>query len=288
MTRIAVLLLVLLQISCKQGAERTDPAVVDASAAFVIDAALIDSFAGKSLDESLPRLTSLFPDITMEQAYDFQEQWVKPKLLRGAGIGGIKGGVVTESSMASFGVNEPICGILPQEGALSYRPGMVYEIDCHGTKLETEIGFVLEKPILEPIHDIDQFKEHLAGICAIIEIPCGTWDAPPGAPNPIDFAAINLLAHDYIIGPLSSVDTDAITFTFMKDGEILHTAKGSDCWKGPLQTAMHLANFGLEQGISLQEGNTIICGALGAVHDANPGQYELKAEGVMGVAFEVK
>lgn len=259
----------------------------ESSQVFILDKGLIDTFATSDLDDVLPRLTGIYPDVSMEQAYRLQEHWAKAKFYPDAGIGGIKGGVVSPEAMATFGTTEPLCGILPMAGRLDYYEGMTYKVDCPATKIETEIGFIVSKAITSHIEDLSQFREHLEGVCPIIEIPCGQWDAPDGTPNPADVVATNMSAHDYMVGPLSPLDELQIGYELIKDGQSLHTASSSANWTGPLETAMFLANFSVDQNIILEPGMVIICGALGAVHDATPGDYVLKAEGVASLSFSI-
>ena len=151
--------------------------------------------------ESLPALTKLMPSASLSDGYKLQKAWVT-KAMGKNGIGGIKGGVVTTGAQASFGVTEPIAGVLPVSGKIMHTENPVLKIsDCPGFVIETEIGFVLSKTIDRKLNSVAEFFEHVEGVCPIIELPCGMWDKPEGIPAAADFAAINIWQLDLLSVP---------------------------------------------------------------------------------------
>lgn len=236
--------------------------------------------------KSLPALTKVMPSVSLSDGYALQKLWVKDAFSQG-GIGGIKGGVVTTAAQETFGVKEPIAGVLPASGKQMHGDNVVLKIsDCPGFVIETEIGFVISKRIDKKLTSVEQFLDHVEGVCPIIELPCGDWDKPEGTPAAADFAAVNLTAAGYIVGPTSSYG-DEITYNFYKDGVQLHDAYGKDNWKGPAETGLWLSQFALMQEIALKPGMVIICGALGKIHPAKVGDYVLDAGTLGKIEFSI-
>ncbi len=241
-------------------------------------------------DKPLPALSKLNPDITLDEAYDIQRAWVIQS--KGySGIGGVKGGVVTPSSLELFGIDKPLGGILRASGTIDGAEEVTLRLSEYvDMVLETEIGFVVGKTIDQELQTVEEFKEYVNGIIPVMEIASGAWDQPEGDPIAIDFAAINLKAHSIIKGkPVdpSTIDPKAVKIVFSKDDEALHEAVGSDCWEGPWETGLFMAQFAHRQGIKLEPGQIIICGALGSVHPGAVGKYLMDTGDLGKVQFTI-
>lgn len=241
--------------------------------------------------QPLPAISRLDPNISLPQAYEIQRAWVR-RTLDNAGIGGVKGGVVSPGGQKWLGVDEPVGAILRASGRFDAkdRPKILLE-KFPGLKLETEIGFVVSKRIVGNIDSLEDFKAHVSATVPVIELVSGQWEGGEGKPTAADFAAINVLAAGYIIGaPVApdAIDPKAVTLTLFKDGTKLHQAPGSDCWKGPWETGLWLANFAHRQGVFLEPGQVIICGALGKIQPAASGNYRLDAGDLGVIEFQVR
>ena len=241
--------------------------------------------------EPLPQVKKLYPGISPEEAYEIQGAWVTNSLSP-QGIGGVKAGVVTPGSQKTFGIDTPISGILREKGKIkANKQAKIKLADYPDLVLETEIGFVIGKPLDKVPSSIEEFQSYVAEIVPVIELAAGVWDKPGGAPSPADYIAINLLATGYIIGkglPPDQLDPMDISIRFSYEEEELHTAKGSDNWNGPWQTALWMTAYARQQGIALEAGDIIICGALGQVHPGNKGKYTFEASPFPGFRLKIK
>ena len=78
-----------------------------------------------------------------------------------------------------------------------------------GTKIETEVGFVIGKAIIRPINDVDALKAHVEAIVPVIELPAGKLE-PTQPMVALDLAAANVLSANYIVGrrnPVAKVNS---------------------------------------------------------------------------------
>lgn len=253
---------------------------------------LADQFvAAWQAGEPLPALSRIAPEITLSQAYDLQRAWVRATLDE-AGIGGVKGGVVTPGGQKWLGVEEPVGAILRASGRFEGTDTPEISLQQFpGLKLESEIGFVIGKPITRRLETVAEFKAHVSGIVPAIELISGAWEGAEGKPSPADLAGINVTAAGTIIGdPISpgSLDPKLVTLELSREGEVINTAPGVDCWRGPWETGLWLAQFAHRQGIELQPGQIIICGALGKILEAEPGPYHYNAGGLGAFSFSVR
>ena len=228
----------------------------------------------------LPAISTIAPGTTLSRGYDIQRAWVRATIDQ-KGIGGIKGGVVTPGAQNWLGVNEPIGAILRASGR--YDAGQKPHLSlsqAKNLKLETEIGFVVSQPIDRPLGSVEELRSYVGGLIPAIELLSGEWMQPEGKPTPADLAAINVNAFGFIVGePVdpAMLDLKQVEIQLLHNGDLLHTARGEDCWQGPWQTALWLANFAHRQGITLEPGHVILCGALGKVQPATIGQYKMDA-----------
>lgn len=243
----------------------------------------------------LPALSRLAPEVSLDQAYEIQRAWVGATLEaatgRESGIGGVKGGVVTPGGQKALGITQPVGAILRASGR--------FEADCvpavsraqfPGLRLETEIGFVIDRRIEGPVTTIEAFRAHVRAIVPAIELVSGEWDAPEGNVTAVDLAGINVSAAGYIVGdpvPPDELDPRRIALRFSRSGETLHEASGDECWRGPWETALWLANFAHRQGIELGPGQVILCGALGEIQPGKPGAYRCDAGKLGTIRFTV-
>ena len=225
--------------------------------------------------EPLPALSKLTKKANLNLAYQVQKTWVN-NTLDEQGIGGVKGGVVTAGGQKLFGIGEPVGAVLRASGRFEAKDQPVMKLaDWPGLKIETEIGFIIDKTIERELRSVDDFKKHVRAIIPAVELPAGKW-TPNGGPTAVDLAAVNVTSAAYIVGdPVDpkSLDPKDVTISLRRGNELLHEAKGEDCWIGPWKTGFWLTRFALRQGIVLQPGQVIICGALGKIHPGSSGQY---------------
>ena len=242
-------------------------------------------------EKPLPVLTEIVPEITLDQAYNVQRSWVINTLAQ-EGAGGVKGAMVTPQSQSNYGLDEPMAAILRGNGKITNSDNnVILRKDYPNLSVETEIGFIVGETIDDEISSLEEFKQHITGIAPIIELPAGKTKAAKGPVNVANVAGTNVRSMAYIVGdPVApdQIDPRQASIRLLRNGEVLHEATGADCWEGPWQTAFFLAGFAHRQGIILEPGDVIICGALGKIHDGTKGKYLYQSDLLGEVAFTIK
>lgn len=241
--------------------------------------------------QPLPQLSRLegAKSLGLQDAYVVQRHWVK-QTLSNAGLGGVKGGVVTPAGQKSLGITVPVGALLRASGRFEADNPRIKLSDWPGLKIETEIGFVVGKVIAKPLQSVAEFKSHVRAIVPIIELPAGQWDQQ-GKPTVSDLAAVNLTSAAYIVGKEvepTTLDTSRVEIELQCDGAMLHRASGRDCWKGPWPTGLWLARFAHQQDVVLQPGQVMLCGALGTIHLGKPGRYTADYGDLGRITFELE
>lgn len=245
-------------------------------------------FEAEREKEPIPLLTLANPELTLEQAYQIQTEYVRLKLGNDK-IAGYKAGLTSRGAQVKFGVSTPVSGVLFSSGMYMNSPSV------DGSKLrspviETEIGFVVGKPIEEKITDTGRLMDHISAVMPVIEIP----ETGFGALEKLkaeDIVAANVGSAAFIAGaqkPLANDDLDGLTVELISGGEILYQGRGSDAMGGQREALLWLVNSVLDNGWKIEKGNILITGALGKVVPANPGRYEARYGRLGNISFEIK
>jgi len=156
--------------------------------------------------------------------------------------------------------------------------------------IETEIGYVVGKPIVEKIADTARLMEHIGAILPVVEIP-ETGFADMKKLKAEDIVAANVGSAVFITGsqkPLAGADLNGMTVKLVSGGETLNQGKGSDAMGGQWEALLWLVNSVVEHGRTIDSGSILITGSLGKVVTASPGRYEAQYSGLGDITFEIK
>lgn len=236
----------------------------------------------------IPLLTLGNPELTLEQAYEIQTEYVCLKLGNDK-TAGYKAGLTSRGAQEKFGVSTPVSGVLFSSG-MRRSSSAIDGSKLRSPVIETEIGFVVGKPIKGKITDAGRLMEHIVAVVPVVEIPeTGFGDMKKLKAQ--DIVAANVGSAAFIAGaqtPLANDDLDGITVELVSVGEILNQGRGSDAMGGQREALLWLVNSVLGNGWKIEEGNILITGALGRVVPANPGRYEARYGELGNISFEIK
>jgi 2-keto-4-pentenoate hydratase len=239
-------------------------------------------------NESIPPLTQQYPLLSIEEAYDIQAEYVRLKL-RGDEIAGYKAGLTSKAAQEKFGVSTSVSGVLFSSGT-HWSPAVIEGSKFRGLMIETEIGFVVGKPIKEKVPDAARLGEHIVAVLPVIELP-ETGFADMKKIKAQDIIAANVGSAAFIAGsqkPLAGAGLDGITVKLISGGETLNQGKGSDALGGQREALLWLVNSAVEHGWKIEKGDILITGALGKVVPAKPGRYEAQYGEFGNISFEIK
>ena len=103
---------------------------------------------------ALPQLSAIRPDATLADAYDVQKRFVDKVAKKHKGIAGYKGAVAGADGQKALKLDGPLSAVLFRDGWLEAADKPTIRLaKFPGTKIETEVGFVIGRAIIRPIND---------------------------------------------------------------------------------------------------------------------------------------
>ncbi|UOQ56003.1 fumarylacetoacetate hydrolase family protein [Leucobacter allii] len=97
----------------------------------------------------LPKLTSRYPGMVIEDSYAIQKVWSDRRIAAGARLVGHKIGLTSKVMQLATGISEPDYGVIHDD--MVYESGSVLEFDrFSNVRIEVELAFVLSKPLRGP------------------------------------------------------------------------------------------------------------------------------------------
>ncbi len=232
---------------------------------------------GRAAVKPFPNPSSELPGLTVDKAYALQKEVVKGVLAKGDAVSGFKGGLTAEAGQKRFGVSGPVMAPLFKSGELS--PGAaVNSKDFVKLFIETEIGYVFGQKISEPVKDVDYLKKTIKEVFPAVELPDLRF-ANMKTVNGPDIIVDAVSAAKYIVGkkiPADKVDVNTIEVTLTLDGNMVNQGKAADALGDQWKALLWIVNSALAQGWTIEPGQVIITGAMGAMLPGKPGKYEGK------------
>ena len=216
---------------------------------------------------ALPQLSAAKPGATLADEYDVQKLFIGKLTKKHKGIAGFKGAVAGEGGQKALKLEGPLSAVLFRDGWLEAGGRLNIRLGKFpGTKIETEVGFIIGEAITKPI-------------VPVIELPAGSLKTPRPL-SAVDLAAANVMSAKYIVGrrnPPAKVNPDKATIRLAKrlakgDTEKNKTT-GAAAHRGQWWNLLHQVNHALGQGHTIQPGQLILTGALGKIIPAEPGDW---------------
>lgn len=97
----------------------------------------------------IPRLTSRYPDMTVEDSYAVQKLWSNRMQQAGRTLVGRKIGLTSKAMQAATGITEPDYGVIFDDMVLENGSTLAWDQYTH-PRVEVELAFVLGKPLSGP------------------------------------------------------------------------------------------------------------------------------------------
>ncbi|WP_421617072.1 2-keto-4-pentenoate hydratase [Brevibacillus sp. TJ4] len=259
-----------------------------------MDAANINRYAehlaeAEKSGKGVAPITSLEPNVSVEEAYRIQVATIERKVAAGARIVGKKIGLTSLAMQTLLGVDQPDYGQLLDSMAVENNG----EISCRKTihpRVEAEIAFVLKRDLIGPrvtTHDVLLATDCVFPALEIVDSRIADWKIKLQ-----DTIADNASSGFYVLGgrPVKpdQVDLTLAGMALYKNGELMNTGVGAAALGNPATCVAWLANKLGEFGLPLKAGEVILSGALSAAIDAKPGDSftaRIAHLGAVGVRF---
>ncbi|XAL98116.1 fumarylacetoacetate hydrolase family protein [Phycisphaeraceae bacterium D3-23] len=201
------------------------------------------------------------PDLTLDDAYKEQSNYLRAQRRLGRSVVGYKVAYSSEASRLRAGIDGPVYGVLLDDMALP-DGGSVISGGFRRFMIEAEIAVTIGKTIDEPIQTVDDLLPYIATLHPAVEMPDVLYgfDAEPGA---ADMVAANTAAYRYALGPgLAPVgfDPSALEVALFAGRSRYATGPASDCMGGPLHVVLWLVQRLQEDGQTLEQGQVVLTG----------------------------
>jgi 2-keto-4-pentenoate hydratase len=220
-----------------------------------------------------PMPSMMIQNITVDQAYDIQDAFVRKMQDSGETVMGYKAGLTAAPAQKKFGVSEAVRGTLFK--SMLRWPGTLYRKNFGLLFIETEIGFRFGKNITEPVEDIGSLKKAVSIVFPAIELP-DLYYSDMKKIRGSDIIATNVAARQVLIGkalPVNTQDLNAVSVTLFHNGQEIAHGMGKnalgDQWKALQWTVNHVVGKGGE----IKNGDIVITGSLTPMMPVKPGKY---------------
>ena len=208
------------------------------------------------------------PDITIDDAYAIQREWVGIKLADGQKVIGHKIGLTSRAMQQSSQINEPDFGTLLDE--MLYRDAADIAMERFiDPMVEVELAFIL-KHRLEgdkvSIFDVLSATDYVVPAVEIIDARCHRIDPETKRPRRVmDTISDNAANVGIILGgrPVKPLDQDLrwVSALLYKNGIIEETGVAAGVLNHPANGISWLAKKFAPHGVALEPGQIILAGS---------------------------
>lgn len=216
----------------------------------------------------ISHLAKLYPNMTVDQAYQIQLGVIQYKLNKGHKIVGKKIGLTSKAMQELIGVDEPDYGHLMNN--MIHPNGSQISVGKYILpRIEFEIALVLKTDLVGPnvtILDVMNAVDYVIPSFEIIDTRYTDWKI-----KLIDTVADNGSSAGAVLGQiptkLEGLNLQTLGMVAYKNGEIIDTAAGAAVLGNPLNSVAWLANALSKYGVKLKAGEVILAGALSKAVD---------------------
>lgn len=223
--------------------------------------------------QAFPVLTSQYPGLKRPAAYAIQRLYVRERIGLEK-IAGYKAALTSAGSRQQLNSDRAITGVLFGTGWKDSGDTIQKDQFIHPL-LETEIGYVIKKPIIDKLRSVSDVRSYLYGVVPAMEIPdVGFPDLSKMELE--DFIATNSGSAFFVLGEpvgIKYLDTNDLTARVTRNGQLVNTGKGKDAMGNQWDALFWLINHIIDQGYTIGEGQVLLTGALGQVLPCEPGHY---------------
>ena len=239
--------------------------------AALLDRAEIDS-------EQVRQTTSVYPEMTIDDAYRVQAAWLDRKLARGETLIGHKIGLTSRAMQQAMDITTPDSGFLTD--AMVFEPDSeLAAVDFCDPKLEVELAFVLASDLAGTDLSVDDVLDATGYVTPAVELIAARShrrDPDTGRTRTVvDTIADNAADAGIVCGgervEPRDLDLRWIGALAARNGVVEETGLAAGVLGHPALGIVWLARRYGEQGLSLEAGQTILAGSFTRPIDIRPG-----------------
>ncbi|MCR8644501.1 2-keto-4-pentenoate hydratase [Paenibacillus sp. N1-5-1-14] len=223
-----------------------------------------DFLLGAELEKrEVEKITSRYPDLPIEVAYDIQQLLIARKEQSGERVIGLKLGLTSRAKQQMMGVHEAIYGYLTDDMlALEWEP-TPYDRYIH-PKAEPEIAFMIGEDLKGTnvtAADVMRVTSHVAPAIEIIDSRYENFRFTLP-----DVVADNCSSTKFVVGntwvAVDAMDLALTGVVMSKNGVVATTGSGAAVLGHPAEAVAWAVNKLGERGLGLKKGQIILSGAL--------------------------
>jgi len=218
--------------------------------------------------EQIRALSLDHPEITIEDAYAIQRQWVALKIAEGRTLKGHKIGLTSRAMQVSSQITEPDFGALLDE--MFFNDGSDIPIDRFIVpRVEVELAFVLAKPLRGPnctLFDVYNATDYIIPALEIIDARSHNVDPETQRPRKVfDTISDNAANAGVVMGgrPIKpdALDLRWISALLYRNGVIEESGVAAAVLNHPANGVAWLANKLFPYDVELEAGQVILGGS---------------------------
>lgn len=223
-------------------------------------------FEAYSTGQPVRPLTSTYDELMLEDAYAIQLRQIDWFLAQGRGVKGHKVGLTSAAMQRLLGVDQPDYGhLLDDFFYLEHEPipmGSFLQ-----PRIEPEMAFVLKRPLRGPgvtAHQAIAAVDFVLPALEIVDSRIEDWRI-----GLFDTIADNASSGAVVLGStptaLGDVDLRRAGAVMTRNGTVVGTGAGGAVLGSPLRALVWLANTVGARGVTLEEGQVVLPGAVCAM-----------------------
>jgi 2-oxo-3-hexenedioate decarboxylase len=219
--------------------------------------------SGETQKKEIVRITGDNPDLTVDDAYQIQEELIRIKQEEGHQILGPKMGLTSQAKMKQMNVEEPIYGYLMDNMQIN-NGGTVSLGELIHPRAEVEIAFILGADLQGPgvtAADVITATDYVVPALEIIDSRYEKFKF-----TLIDVVADNASSARVVFGTKRTkpeeLDLELVGAVLMINGELKALGAGAAVLGNPAQAVAMLANMLARKGEKLKAGQIILSGAI--------------------------
>lgn len=234
-----------------------------------------------------PMISMQTDDIDLERAYLIQYRFAEKKEEVGHVLSGYKAACTSEFQQVTFHVPEPVTGHIFMDGYI--RDNIVWE-ERAGIKIETEVVYILNRDIDEPVKSIEELRGCIKAIYGGVEFPLIDYIDNTKS-TAYDVISNDAGGYKYIIGDeIKDWDhMDEMEVVLYMDGKELFRGVGSDASGSQWGNLYWFVNsLIVDHGVHLKKDMILFSGSVGKLAPALPGDYTVTFGDTVIIDFSVK
>ncbi|AXH62590.1 2-oxo-hept-4-ene-1,7-dioate hydratase [Providencia huaxiensis] len=218
--------------------------------------------------EQIRQISLDHPEMTIDDAYAIQKEWVGVKIAEGRVLKGHKIGLTSKAMQASSQIDEPDYGALLDD--MFFDDGCDIPTDRFIVpRIEVELAFVLAKPLSGPnctIFDVYNATDYVIPALELIDARCHNVDPETNRPRKVfDTISDNAANGAVILGgrPIKPRDLDMrwISALLYRNGVIEESGVAAAVLNHPANGVAWLANKLAPHNVQLEPGQIILGGS---------------------------